>query len=368
MIKKFLKKIFKKISYFIFIKIHGKIEKVIHFDLDNRIEVKKLNLDKSLNYKIYKITDGRLYTDRIHDTAVIIDNKIVDGPSFQLRENNNSPVMNNSVLKNGTPRILKKIKGVTASLLTGGGGNDNYWHWLYDVLPRIKLCEEFYKINEIDYFLLPSIQRRFQKETLDILNIDKKKLLSSEDFRHIKANKLIVTDHPYILTNNSHSDAQKIPGWISNWLKEKFLLNSKSLKKDYPKRIYIDRGYNKKNFSNFRSLINENEVKNFLQKRNFSFVKLDNLTFEDQVHYFNNADFIIGLHGAGFGNLSFCREETKVIEFRMSKTGKVIENLAKKNSLIFDSIECIPKLEGIARHVGHIEISLDVLEQKINNI
>ena len=27
------------------------------------------------------------------------------------------------------------------SLLTGGGGNDNYWHWMFDVLPRIKLSE-----------------------------------------------------------------------------------------------------------------------------------------------------------------------------------------------------------------------------------
>ncbi|MDC6465160.1 glycosyltransferase family 61 protein [Pelagibacteraceae bacterium] len=368
MIKKFLKKIFKKVSYFIFIKIHGKIEKSIHFELDSRIEVKKLNLEKNLNYKIYKIQKGRLYTDRIHDTAVMIDKKIVEGPSFQLRENNNSSVMNNSVLKNGTPRMLKNIKGVTVSLLTGGGGNDNYWHWLYDVLPRIKLCEEFNKISEIDYFLLPSIKRKFQKETLNLLNVDKKKLLSSEDFRHIKASELIVTDHPYILTNDSHIDAQKIPGWISKWLKEKFLLNSKPLKKDYPKRIYIDRGDAKTNFSNFRSLTNETEVKNFLKKKNFNFIKLDNLNFEDQVHYFNNADFIIGLHGAGFANLSFCREGTKVIEFRMSKTGKVIENLAEKNSLIFDSIECKPKLEGIARHVGHIEIPLDILDQKINNI
>ena len=29
--------------------------------------------------------DGRLYTDRIHDTAVLLDNKIIEGPSFQLR-------------------------------------------------------------------------------------------------------------------------------------------------------------------------------------------------------------------------------------------------------------------------------------------
>ena len=83
--KKILQKIFKIVSYFLYAKVYGKVEKSIKSDSDSRIEVKIINIEKDIKYKIYKISNGRLYTDRIHDTAVILDNKIVEGPSFQLR-------------------------------------------------------------------------------------------------------------------------------------------------------------------------------------------------------------------------------------------------------------------------------------------
>ena len=36
------------------------------------------------------------------------------------------------------------------SLLTGGGANKNYWHWLFDVLPRFKILENQYNLSDID--------------------------------------------------------------------------------------------------------------------------------------------------------------------------------------------------------------------------
>ena len=119
MIKKYLQKIFKKISYGVFFKIYGRIENSIENGKDNRIKVEIVNIEKDLRYKVYKITGGKLYTDRIQDTAVILDNKIVEGPSFQLRgtggsnsEIVNSNVSNNIVLKIGTPRRLRNLNGI----------------------------------------------------------------------------------------------------------------------------------------------------------------------------------------------------------------------------------------------------------------
>ena len=195
MINKILQNIFKRISYHFFLKKYGKIEKKININEDDRIEVETKTFDKNLKYNIYKIKNGRLYTDRIHDAAIILDNKIVEGPSFQLRNNNNSSSDQNVVFQKGTPRILKNLNASVLSLLTGGGGNNNYWHWLYDVLPRIKICENIKQIETIDHFLLPNLKRSFQKETLEKLNFPKEKLLSSEKFRHIQSNELIITDH-----------------------------------------------------------------------------------------------------------------------------------------------------------------------------
>ena len=85
-IRKYLQKIFKKISYGLFLKIYGPIKNSIGKYDDKRIKVKAINTEEELKYNVYSITDGRLYTDRIHDTAVILDNKIIEGPSFQLRK------------------------------------------------------------------------------------------------------------------------------------------------------------------------------------------------------------------------------------------------------------------------------------------
>ncbi len=368
MIKKILQNTFKKIFYSFFTKIYGKIEKSINSEDSSRVDIKIVNIEKNLSYKVYKINKGRLYTDRIHDTAVIIDNKIVKGPSFQLRENNNSEINNNVVFQKGTPRILKNFNGVVLSLLTGGGGNNNYWHWLYDVLPRLNLCDQIKKIELIDYFLLPNLKRKFQQETLRKLEISQKKILSSENFRHIKADELIVTEHPYMLTNNAHLDAQNIPKWIINWLKDKFLSKSNLNIKNYPKNIYIDRSDSKSNSAHLRSLVNEDEIKKFLLQEKFTFIQLDKLSFTDQVNYFNNANFIVGLHGAGFANLSFCKNNTKVIEFRMENTGKVIENLAVTNSLQFRPIVCKPLSHTSLKHFGKIKIPINILEQKMNDL
>ena len=135
MTKKILQKIFKRISYSLFALIYGKIVKSINFDSDSRINTQIIKKNSNLTYKVYAIKNGRLYTDRIQDTAILIDNFIISGPSFQYRKNVNSSAKLNIVFTKGTPRKLKKISGKVLSLLTGGGGNNYYWHWLYDVLP-----------------------------------------------------------------------------------------------------------------------------------------------------------------------------------------------------------------------------------------
>ena len=227
MIKKKLQKIFKNFFYGVFLKIYGKIEKSIDCSEDKRIEVKKVNIDKDLTYRVYNISDGRLYTDRIHDTAVLIDNKIIEEPSFQFRYEgpfiHNSNIQDNIVFKKGTPRKLKKLNGTVLSLLTGGAGNRHYWHWLFDVLPKLSLSSKTLDLNDVDYFLLPDYMQKFQIETLDCLNIPKHKRLSSEKFRHIKAQKLIVTDHPVVISGDATNAIMNMPYWISQWLRNKFI-------------------------------------------------------------------------------------------------------------------------------------------------
>jgi len=376
-IKKFLQKIFKKVSYGLFFKIYGTIEKSIDSSSDNRIKVKIINAERDLRYKVYKIVNGRLYTDRVHDTAVILDNKIIEGPSFQFRYTQdgkvyNSKINDNVVFNKGTPRKLENLDGTVLSLLSGGAGNSNYWHWLTDVLPRFALCSKTINSSKIDYFLLPSLLKKFQNETLDCLNIPKNKRLSSEKFRHIKAKELIVTDHPIVISDSATEGVQNIPKWVIVWLKDNFLNKNITTDKTNSRKIYIDR--NDATFNNLlhRSITNEDEVKRYLLKNNFVSVKLHEINFKEQVDLFNKAKCVVGLHGAGFANIIFCKPGTKVIELKNSNAGPMYENVAKKNDLNYTSItveakQSHPNQEQIKWQQGRIHVPIENLSKILEN-
>ena len=274
-----------------------------------------------------------------------------------------SDISKNIVFKKGTPRIKRKINGTVFSLLTGGAGNSNYWHWLFDVLPRFKILENQYNFNDIDYFLFPDTKERFQKETLDLLNIPKSKILSSKDFRHIEAKQIITVDHPYVLKNNPTAEIQNIPTWILNYLNEKFIPKYKEIK--LPQKIYIDRKDSKSNHRHLRKIINEKEVKNYLIKKGFSIIALSELSFLDQINLFSNAKQIIGLHGAGFANLVFCKPETFALEVKSEVAAPVIGNLAKKLGLKFKEMSIKPEKNPNNDQQGLIYVSIKDLEKKL---
>ncbi len=361
--KKKLQEYFKLAAYKIFKIIYGKVkEKTSHLDNDE-INFHEVIIDKS-SYAVYVCNNCSFYTDRIHDTALINNSKIVDGPSFQLRDNINVDCLKNFIIENGTPRFKKKLKGKILSLLTGGGGNTNYWHWLFDVLPRFKIYKNAnFNLEEIDYYLFPSLKKNFQNETLNLLGIDKIKRLSSKNYRHFSADSIIVTSHPYTLLNDPEVDSLNIPIWLSNFLKNSFLKKSLNVSniKNFNKKIYI----NRKDGTSLRYIINENELMSYLDKEGFLSLTLSDYSFSDQVAIFNNAEQIIGLHGAGFANIVFSKPKTKVIEIRSNTAGDVIKNLAVNNKLNYQDISCVPRTINYNNQLGDIEVDLEEFKKKI---
>ena len=362
-----LTKRFFQISFFF---LYGRIKNTLNPTTSDKIKIKKVH-KKNQSYKIFIINEGRLYTDRVNDAAAIIDNQIVEGPSYQLRSNpddilsprNNVSAKENIVLKKGTPRIKKKIKGSVISLLAGGGANENYFHWLYDVLPKLSLYEELNNSKFPDFLLVPNNDLHFQKETLNILGFREDQILSSKIYRHLVFNKMYITDHPYNVTNDTRIDHEKIPSWISDWLKEKFLIEKNLIKNKFDK-IYIDRSNSESKKNATRGILNENELKSFLKNNGFKFIRLHEISFSNQINIFNNAKIIIGLHGAGFANISFCKPGTRIIELKTAGGRKVIENIAINNKLNFHSLELISqKYEN--NQDGLITISLNEVKKII---
>jgi capsular polysaccharide biosynthesis protein len=355
----------KNLAYNFFKIIYGEIDGKIFPSQENDIISKSVKIDEQ-EYKVYYCNKSRLYTDRVHDTAIIKQNKIIDGPSFQYRNNKDENCELNSVFTKGTPRIKKKLNGTIFSLLTGGGGNTNYWHWLFDVLPRLHILEKSNIDNlDIKYYLFPNLDKKFQKETLNILNIPIKKRLSSKNIRHVFSDQIIVSSHPYNLLNDPSLDSLNIPNWIFEFLRKKFcvkIIQDEKIVKQSPKKIYI----NRKDGNPHRFIINEKEVEESLKKKGFTSLTLSEYSFSEQINLFYNAEYVVGLHGAGFANIIFCKPNTKIIEFKSLTAGDIIKNLAIQNKLTYKDISSKNKLFTYSNQSGDIEVDIKLLNSILN--
>ena len=83
------------------------------------------------------------------------------------------------------------------------------------------------------------------------------------------------------------------------------------LKIDIPTfdRIYVSRKKAKS-----RKLTNEKEVLEVLQKNNFQEVNFEDYNFYEQIYLMKNCSILCGVHGAGFANIAFMKEETTLVE------------------------------------------------------
>ena len=365
--KKILVNTCRRCKYWVFKLFYGNIKTVLSAKKNKKINIKKISFKGNCQYKLYNIPNGRLYTDTVNDTAFIANNSLIKEPSFQFRFKKNLQIVNglahkNFVLKNGTPNILKKIEGNVFSLLTGGAGKNNYWHWLFDVLPRIGILDKSnFKIKP-DYYLLPSLSKHYQKQTLLELKIPSSRMINGEKYKHIVCNNLIAVDHPIVFNNNPSKSIINIPIWVIKWLRKKYINNS-SKKSNSEKKIFINRE-NDKNLS-VRKIINNEEVKNTLKNLGFKSIILSDLNFKKQVELFKNVDFIIGLHGAGFANMVFSKPGTKLIEIASKTSGNIFSGLAKNCKLNYKRIMEKNTLNSLKHQNSHVEVDINKLKRLV---
>jgi len=350
-------KIKKKILDYFFLCLYGRI--YLYSNSKKKLFIEKKIIIDKFSYSIFKILKGRLYTDRIVNVAYINNNFIIKGPSIQLKNFAQSTISNNIVLKSGTPRIIKNVHGRILSTLIGASGNKNYWHWLFEVLPRIFLYEKFYSINKLDKILVPSLKENFQTQTLLALGIKTERLIDSNFYRHIETKELYATSHTI------QFNIEKIPSWIIYELRNRYLKQIRLTKliKNFDK-IYIDRSDSGAN-NIFRKIINEKEIIDFLISKNFKKIKLSEFSFLDQVSIFNNAKYVVGLHGAGFANVIFCKKNTNILEIKPKNAGNIIKNLSEDSDLRYVNINLNPLDKPIERQFGSLYLPVNKLKLHI---
>ena len=330
MVRKKLQFIYKFIISKLFQVIYGKI--VFLDQNDNDVKLKEVN-KKANNYKFIEINNGRIFTDYIEHVAIINKNQIVDFVSYQQVKGVFKHPKFNVVIKKGTPKFKKKFNGKVFSLVQGASGNNNYFHWMFDILPRLIILEKYYNLNDINFFYCPQI-KPWQLSTLSVFNIGADKLINSNLHRHIQADKILAVSHPWYSKGLILNEAKNLPSWIINEITLKFEKYGKKFK--CTDKIFIDRRESKYNHC---QIINDEEIKNYLKKKGFAVYRVGELNFFEQIYLFQNAKIVIGAHGAAFANLIFCKEDTKVLDIiPENHPNTVDETIAKVKNLNFKFI------------------------------
>ena len=334
---RFLKKkflfIIKSLIQALFKLTYGSINSKSKFTHDKNIIKTKITIDNK-NHYVYQIKNGRVYTDYVENVAVIKSKNIIENISYQQIKGRLLPVKYNSTLKKGTPRFKKYFKGLVVSLIQGASGNNNYFHWMFDILPRLYLISKVIRLADVDFFYIPDA-KPYQLYTLSKFKIFKNRIINSKNYRHITADKIYATSHPWYHKGYILKEAKKLQPWILNWVSKNFIIHKKKFK--CANKIFIDRS---ESIFNHCQFINNDQIIKFLKDKDFSIIQPGKLSVAKQIYLFNNAKVIIGAHGAAFANLVFCKPGTKIIEVMPIKhPNEVSKTISKEKKLNYNLIK-----------------------------
>ena len=327
---------YKKIIENLFIIIYGKVittnKKIKNLSITKLDKINNENLSK-YNYYLYKLSNGRVFTNYVENVSIISGNYLVKKASFQ-QINGLLKINKNATLNTGTPKLIKSINGSLIILTQGASGHNNYAHWMLDVLPRIKLLLSKMLISEIKNIYVTKLNK-FQNQSFSFLGLKTFKIIDPNIFRHVKADQIISVSHPYYFKKTWFYAQSNLPSWIIKFLRNDISKKVKFKKKSY-KRIFIDRSDSLQNHS---KLINNNEVIKYLKSKRFKCLRLTELNLKDQISIFKNCNTIIAPHGAGLTNIAFCKKNTKVIEIiPHDNKNYLFKRISKINKLKYKSI------------------------------
>lgn len=181
--------------------------------------------------------------------------------------------------------------------LTNDRSQRNYFHWTFEMLAQLRLLEE--AGIAFDHVAVPA-RKSFPRESLKLIGISESQMIPMAHYTHLQADELIVL---------SRHGGYPLPSGVI-FLRDS--MRDKSWSRfDSPQRLrlYISRAS-----CNSRRVTNEEQLLTALQPFGFQSVRLECLSVRQQIELFQQADIVVGPHGAGLTNSAFCRPGTAVIE------------------------------------------------------
>ncbi len=248
------------------------------------------------NHQVVSLSNARLCVSAFGFALFDEDDRYInnvclgDGVLLALTKPDNLP----------SPRLFEGTVVPLCSVWSNG-----YFHWILEVLPKLLLIlKAGINFSDIDVFLIRQKSQQLV-EFMNYIGIPSEKIVVWQEIPHLIARRLIFTSSLEHYDYRVDPNSILVEPWVSRELHNHYSLPCQKVKK---RRIYIDR-----EGALIRKVINNAEVKSLLSEYDFEFWQLEKLGLREKQELFSCAEIVVGPGGAGFANLVFCHENTKVL-------------------------------------------------------
>lgn len=203
-------------------------------------------------------------------------------------------------------------ENIDEGFFLAGIGSFNWYHWLIEILPKVM----YLKDAPTKTILVSENLQKYSTmlESLKALIGDSFEIKILKKNKNYRVTKLYyVNEVNYYTFDVSFTSRVSLDGVyfrndvlkkMSNKIQSHITFSNKPLSK----RVFIYRG-------NYRIPKNQPALLSLLKKYEFEVVKMETLSFSDQIKLFQQAEIIIGMSGAAFSNIIFSTPATHFISF-----------------------------------------------------
>lgn len=191
---------------------------------------------------------------------------------------------------------LRRKTNFSEAILLSLPWHHNIFHWMIEILPRLLLYDLSEDLHHLK-LVAPKSSPRFVRESL--------RLTGYEDRVCFVEDGVYRFEKLHILSRLSTT--ADVSPFAIEWLNRKMKKSKVGTSK---KRIYVSRADAK-----IRFVVNEQEVLDILSDFGFETVTMSQYPLEKQIEIFQQAEIVVGSHGAAFSHVAFMEPGATFIEF-----------------------------------------------------
>jgi capsular polysaccharide biosynthesis protein len=202
-----------------------------------------------------------------------------------------------------TPQFRKVEQCSEPAALLAVTGGDTYFHWLFEVLPKVGILQRFLPERAGLKYVVNSLAAAFQRQTLELAGIRLADCIALDKNPSWRFRECWVPSYP----GHIGVPSMEAIGFL------------RGLVRGHPKKVVGGKRIFLKRREPTRRLLEGIAIEKYLKKLGFRVLDPATISFSEQAKLFQNAEVIVSAHGAALANIVFCRRKTIIVEIFSGK-------------------------------------------------